>query len=169
MSQMTFIASSHPLKEVRNNKIKGYKLAPGARIEINESGGFDPVPAEEGEEALVLCDEDEIPLVVKVDSPEDFNEFEIYPCDHYREAYRGTCGYFYEFNLVLTEERYNQFVDYLKDQLETVEEIEIWSYWEPLYLEADLEVIEKPMKYFSPNFLKNKAMAGEYRCVKLRQ
>lgn len=122
MSLFKFLASDKLLKEIRNpySEVISINEALKRNIEVDD---------------FVLnhkdIDKDEKNILI-FDSEEHLGEIEIYHDMYYSSEYAKEYSrkkYFSELQWRYTEIRAKQLVDYLKEQLKEVDEIEIWSIW----------------------------------------
>jgi hypothetical protein len=133
LSIFQFLASNEKLKEIDNpyKEVISINEAIRRNIEIDElmmEGILD-----KEEKCILICD-----------SEEHLDEIEISDDMYYSSEYAKEYSnkrYFYELRFRYTAERANQLIQYLKDQLNNVDEIEIWNIWLDEHETASLKSI----------------------------
>jgi len=134
MSLFQFLASDKLLKEVKNPYIEfiSIKEALKRNIELIDFTMND-TEIDKEDKIIMFCD-----------SEEHFEEIEINPEISYPSEYAEEYSnkqYFSELHWRYTEARGKQLVDYLKEQLQSSDEVEIWSIWLDDYKPASIKVI----------------------------
>lgn len=122
MSRFQFLASDRVLMEVKNPYIE--------LISINEAMARN-IKLPDLVMASTEIDRDK-KIMIACDSEEQLNELEIkndmYYSSEYAKEYSNKL-YFSELRFRYTEKRAKQLLDYLKGQMNNLEEIELWSIW----------------------------------------
>ncbi len=122
MSLFQFLASDKLLKEVKNPYIEFISINEALKrnIELNNFTMND-TEIDKEDKIIMFCD-----------SEEHFEEIvinhDMYYSSEYAEEYSNK-QYFSELHWRYTEARAKQLVDYLKEQLKSSDEVEIWSIW----------------------------------------
>jgi hypothetical protein len=134
MSLFQFLASDKLLKEVRNPYVEFISINDALKrnIEVDDS-----VMNNEN------IDKDEKIIMIS-DSEEHIGEIEIYHDMYYPSIYAkeySSKKYFSELQWRYTEIRAKQLVDYLKEQLKELDEIEIWSIWLDEHKSANIKSV----------------------------
>ena len=122
MSSFQFLASNKLLKEVKNPYIEIISINEALRRNMRiEESLMNNINIDRDKEMLLFFD-----------SEEHLGEMEIknvmYYSSRYAEEYSNK-QYFSELSWDYTEARAKQLVEYLKEQMNSLDEIEIWSIW----------------------------------------
>lgn len=133
-SSFQFLASNKLLKEVKNPYVEIISINEALRrnMEIEESL-MNNINIDRDKEILLFFG-----------SEEHLGEMEInnvmYYSSRYAEEYSNK-QYFSELSWDYTEARAKQLVEYLKEQMKSLDEIEIWSIWLDEYKSASIKSI----------------------------
>ena len=134
MSSFQFLASDKPLQEVKNPYIEF--------ISINEA-----VKRNIALDDFILEDEEidrDDKMIMICDSEEHLDEIEISNDIYYSLEYAKEYSnkpYFSQLQWRYTKTRAKQIIDYLKEQWEDVNEIEIWDIWLDEHEQADIKSV----------------------------
>lgn len=134
MSLFQYLASDKLLKEIRNPYAEFISINEALKrnIEVDDAivnGGY--------------FDLDEKNIMI-YDSEEHIGEIEIYHDMYYSSEYAkeySRKNYFSELQWRYTKIRAKQLVDYLKEQLKELDEIEIWSIWLDEHKSANIKSV----------------------------
>ena len=134
MSSFQFLASHKPLQEVKNPYVEFMSINDAVKRNI----ALDDFILEDEE-----IDRDD-KIIMICDSEEHLDEIEIsdnmYYSSEYAKEYSNKL-YFSQLQWRYTKTRAKQIIDYLKQQLEDVNEIEIWDIWLDEYEQADIRSV----------------------------
>lgn len=134
MSLFQFLASDKLLKEVKNPYIELISInqALARNIKLNDFIMKD-TKLDRNKKIILICD-----------SEEHLEEIEINHDMYYSSEYAKKYSkkqYFSELKWRYTEVRSKQLIDYLKEQLEISDEVEVWSIWLEEYKSASIKSI----------------------------
>ncbi|AKL95733.1 hypothetical protein CACET_c22870 [Clostridium aceticum] len=134
MSLFQFLASDILLKEVKNPYIEFISINEALKRDIKLSDFIiNDTKLDRDKKSILICDKEE-----------HLDEMEInhdmYYSSEYAKEYSSK-QYFSELKWRYTELRAKKLIDYLKEQLQISDEIEIWSIWLGEHKSANVESI----------------------------
>lgn len=134
MSIFQFLASDKPLEEVKNPYVKFISINEALACNI-KLGDFivNDTEIDRNERNIMVCDSEEHMGEIEI-------KHDMYYSSEYAKKYSNK-QYFSELHLTYTETRAKQLVDYLKEQLNNLDEIEVWSIWLDEYKSASIKSI----------------------------
>jgi len=122
MSLFQFLASDKLLNEVKNPYIEFISINEALKrnIELNDFMMNDKENNKD-DKTIMVCDSEEHLEEIEINH-------EMYYSSEYAEEYSNK-QYFSELRWLYSKARAKQLVDYLKEQLKSSDEVEIWSIW----------------------------------------
>jgi hypothetical protein len=157
-----FIASDYQLPLIDYSKAKYYKFKEGVKVEMDDEGKFYHYINESDKNSpdlLIPCSAEEADSIV-VDSEEDFDEIQI-SIGHMNEdtQWYTKKNNIYTLNWRYTDKRASELINYLKENMKTGYEVELWLTWMEEHIEPDkdycdieniaIEDIKKVFDFFS--------------------
>ncbi len=134
MSIFQFLASDKLLEEVKNPYVKFISINEALACNI-KLGDFivNDTESDRNERNIMVCDSEERMEEIEINH-------DMYYSSEYAKKYSNK-QYFSELHWMYTGTRAKQLVDYLKEQLNNLDEIEVWSIWLDEYKSPSIKSI----------------------------
>jgi hypothetical protein len=134
MSLFQFLASDKLLKEVKNPYIEFISIKEALKRNIKLYDFImNDTEIDKEDKIIMVCDSEEYLQEIEINH-------DMYYSSEYAEEYSNK-QYFSELHWHYTEARAKQLVDYLRDQLKSSDEVEIWSIWLDEHKSASIKSI----------------------------
>jgi len=162
VSVYTFLASDKPLKSVINTKVKYYSYEEAEHLGIKHA--LSGLPLDEKAHWLEIfnkANQDKGYTIMHVEKEEDMYELEVIPSEQPYIAFGAhgnisVAGYTRKKHIASYShgtEQTKQFIEYITDQLNDVEDIEIWQIWAGAPLTTPVDISTCKIKDLSNIFL----------------
>jgi len=134
MSIFQFLASDKLLEEVKNPYVKFISINEALTCNIKLADFIvNDTEIDRNERNIMVCDSEEHMEEIEINR-------DMYYSSEYAEKYSNK-QYFSELHWIYTGTRAKQLVDYLKEQLNNLDEIEVWSIWLDEYKSPSIKSI----------------------------